>query len=316
MDQTAPSFEDATPVVLAIDDCVDVHRLLSARLKGESVELISAFDGADGLERAQATEPSLVLLDLDMPGMDGFEVLRALKEDPKTLDIPVIVLSGIQTPHDKVTAFDLGAVDYVTKPFEMAELRARVRSALRLNRLVKMLAERAQIDGLTGLWNRAYFDKILESEVGRSVRHQRPLSLALLDVDHFKSVNDAFGHPAGDIVLQELARIVRREARASDICCRYGGEEFAIILPDTVPQDAFYLLERIRESIEQTRWAKHPSRAVTISGGLVGASDRSLQTAAEWVEVADRCLYRSKADGRNRITVEDLSPVPRLSDAG
>ena len=316
MNQTALSFEDATPVVLAIDDCVDVHRLLSARLKGESVELVSAFDGEDGLERARATEPSLVLLDLDMPGMDGFEVLRALKEDPKTLGIPVIVLSGIQTPHDKVTAFDLGAVDYVTKPFEMAELRARVRSALRLNRLVKMLAERAQIDGLTGLWNRAYFDKILEGEVGRSVRHQRPLSLALLDVDHFKSVNDAFGHPAGDIVLQELARIVRREARASDICCRYGGEEFAIILPDTVPQDAFHLLERIRESIEQTRWAKHPSRSVTISGGLVGASDRSLQSAAEWVEVADRCLYRSKAEGRNRITVEDLSPAPRLSDAG
>src|SRR6185369_15871448 len=188
-------FAETQPTVLVIDDSPDVHRLLRARLRHEDLELVASDGGKRGLEMARASKPAMILLDLDMPDMDGFEVLRYLKNDPATLDIPVIVLSGLQGAQDKVMAFDLGAVDYITKPFNLTELRVRVRSALRMHRLVQMLAQCAQLDGLTGLWNRAYFDKRWSDEVGASLRHRRPLSLAMIDADHFKTVNDAFGHP-------------------------------------------------------------------------------------------------------------------------
>ena len=149
------SRDGGTPVVLVIDDSQDVHRLLKARLKREELEIASAMSGEEGIALAKKGAPSIVLLDLDMPGMDGFETLRRFKEDSDLRGVPVIVLSGLQSPHDKVTAFDLGAVDYVTKPFELTELRVRVRSALRIQQLMTMLAQRAQVDGLTGLWNRA-----------------------------------------------------------------------------------------------------------------------------------------------------------------
>src|SRR5215831_3002749 len=185
-------FDETKPTVLVIDDSADVHRLLRARLRHEEIELISAEGGRGGIETAKTARPAMILLDLDMPDMDGFEVLRHLKNDPVTLDTPVIVLSGLQSAQDKVMAFDLGAVDYITKPFNLTELRVRVRSALKMHRLVQMLAQCAQLDGLTGLWNRAYFDKRWSDEVAGSLRHKRPLSLAMIDVDHFKSVNDTF----------------------------------------------------------------------------------------------------------------------------
>lgn len=193
----ANRHEEAQPVALVIDDSVDVHRLLRARLKPEGLELVQALSGPEGLTLAVSKPPSVVLLDLDMPEMDGFEVLRNLKENPATQHVPVIVLSGLQSPQDKVTAFDLGAVDYVTKPFDLTELRVRVRAALRLSQLLTMLSQRAQIDGLTGLWNRAHFDKRWPDEVSGCVRHGRALSMAILDMDHFKSVNDTYGHRPG-----------------------------------------------------------------------------------------------------------------------
>ena len=200
--QTVPgptlSSDDPAPRALVIDDSPDVHRLLQARLRTEHLKIEQANNGSDGLRLAVANPPAIILLDIEMPEMDGFEVLRALKDNPATLDVPVIILSGHSTMQDKVTAFDLGAVDYVTKPFEPTELRVRVRSALRLARLVQMLAQKAQIDGLTGLWNRVYFDARARECVAANERHARAFSLALLDADHFKSVNDTFGHPAGD----------------------------------------------------------------------------------------------------------------------
>ena len=143
--------EDKRHSVLVVDDSEDVHRLLQARLRQESIDLFAALDGRTALETAAANKPSLILLDLDMPDMDGFEVLRHLKETSATRDIPVIVLSGLHSPADKVVAFDLGAVDYVTKPFDLMELRVRLRSAIRMSDLIEMLGRLAHIDGLTGL---------------------------------------------------------------------------------------------------------------------------------------------------------------------
>lgn len=302
--------DDQRPLALVIDDSLDVHRLLAARLKQEEIDLVCTADPREGLTRAAATPPAVILLDLDMPGMDGFEVLRALKDNPLTHHVPVIILSGMAGMQDKVTAFELGAVDYVVKPFEFTELRVRLRSALRVHRLLALLASRAQLDGLTGLWNRAYFDQRLTEEASKSARHSRPFSIAIADADNFKSINDTFGHPAGDAVLQGLAKILRRECRQSDIVCRYGGEEFVILMPDTTATDAAAVCERIRQSVEQATWPRHPERKVTISIGVAGVEGATALQPSAWLDTADRNLYASKRAGRNTVTATDLTLSP------
>lgn len=309
--------EDARPLVLAIDDSPDVHRLLKARLRQEELELLAAESGEAGLKLAEERQPALILLDLNMPGMDGFEVLRTLKERTSTLNIPVIILSGAHSATDKVTAFDLGAVDYVTKPFDLTELRVRLRSALRLHTLLQILSKRAQIDGLTGLWNRAHFDARWVEEVARSQRHGAKLSIAMVDIDHFKSINDTYGHPAGDAVLQGMGKLLQREGRQSDVPCRYGGEEFAVIMPETGPEDARVFMERLRVSLEAMTWPRHPERTVTCSIGVAGVVGPTAISAAQWVEAADRNLYAAKKGGRNRSVITDLTSAGvQLTRAG
>lgn len=309
---------ESTPVVLLIDDSQFVHRILDARLRSESISLIGERDGKAGFERAIKEQPGLILLDLDMPVMDGYETLRVLKEDPRTRDIPVIVLSGMNSSQDKVAAFDLGAVDFITKPFELTELRARVRSSLKMSALLHMLAQKAQIDGLSGLYNRAYFDDRLKEEFARAIRHGHPLSIALFDLDHFKSINDTYGHPAGDTVISGLAQIIQMECRSIDIACRYGGEEFVLIMPETSPDQAFTLCNRIRERCEQVSWAQHPSRAVTLSCGVIGVSDGETITCTPpaMIEMVDRNLYDSKQSGRNQVKATGIDgTVIRISKA-
>jgi diguanylate cyclase (GGDEF)-like protein len=309
------SLEEMKPVALLIDDSPDVHKLLGMRLRSEGIDVLSAGNGTEGLRLAREALPSVVLLDIDMPGMDGFEVLRTLKDTDSTLHVPVIMLSGLHSPHDKVTAFDLGAVDFITKPFDVTELRVRVRSALRVSHLLRMLSQRAQIDGLTGLYNRAHFDRRWEEEVAATGRHKRPLSLALFDLDHFKSVNDTYGHPAGDAAIQGLAKLLLRECRQTDVACRYGGEEFALIMPETAPQDAVAVCERVREALAAIIWPRHPERAITCSVGVAGSAGGAGYAAAHWLETVDRTLYRAKKEGRNRV-LSTAADGPTLARAG
>lgn len=308
-----------TPKVLIIDDSIDVHRLLTARLRSEPIEILNASNGREGIRVAEEIVPSLILLDLDMPELDGFEVLRQLKSDPKTDAIPVLVLSGMTDSQDKVTAFDLGAIDYVTKPFDIIELRVRLHAALKLNSLIQMLSKRAQIDGLSGMWNRAYFDTRLKEAVDGVARHGHALTVAIIDLDHFKSVNDTYGHPAGDTVIQGLAGIVAEQSRSTDICCRYGGEEFAIIMLDTAPVAANTVCERIRTALKNKSWARHPERAITGSFGLVGVEEDSgvKVSPAQWLEAADQNLYAAKTNGRDQIVASNMNaPKVRLAEAG
>ena len=306
----AANLESTRPLVLAIDDSPDVVRLLQVRLKSEAVDFASASSGLEGMEMARRLRPAVILLDIEMPGTDGFEILRMLKESPDTVQTPVIMLSGLSSAHDKVTAFDLGAADYVTKPFDIAELRVRVRAAIRTFTLFQMLAQRAQIDGLTGLWNRSHFDRRLNEEVSRGARHGGALSLAILDVDRFKHVNDSFGHPAGDAVLSGVGSLLRREIRESDVPCRYGGEEFALIMPDTPPEDAAAVCDRIRQTLQQVTWPRHPEHTVTISIGIIGATGPFQNGPDFWVERADRNLYTAKSTGRNRVIWSTLDAPP------
>jgi two-component system, cell cycle response regulator len=288
--------------ILVIDDSLDIHLLLAARLRAEDVKLHQALTAEEGLRIAAELQPDLVLLDVDMPGTNGFEVCERLKGDPLTASLQIIFLTGTTEILSKVRGFDLGAVDYVTKPFDGEELRARVRAALRTKRFQDLLAVRAQIDGLTGVFNRAYLDRRLGEEVARCRRYGSPLTLVMADLDHFKQVNDRFGHPFGDRVLQAFADLLLSSVRATDAVCRYGGEEFVVLLPETSAQDALVVVRRV-----QTQLATFDLRPrgdliqVTASWGLVDAAaipSTSLSSEV-LVDRADEALYSAKRSGRN-----------------
>lgn len=285
--------------ILIVDDSQPIHTLVKARLADEPVELISAYDGESAIHLAGELQPDLVLLDVDMPVQDGFEVCRRLKSTPDTLAIPIIFLTGAASTEEKIKGLELGAVDYITKPFDPAELRARVRATLRTKYLMDLLAKKAMIDGLTGLWNRAYFEQRFSQESSSAIRAGRPLSLVITDVDHFKSVNDAFGHPAGDDVLRGVAQTIQEQCRTEDVVCRYGGEEFVIIAPNISIEGAHALAERIRLAVA--------SRAVVRRSGEIrvtcsfGVADREICGTAGMLEAADRALYHAKFTGRNRV---------------
>ncbi|GJQ30912.1 MAG: diguanylate cyclase response regulator [Phycisphaerae bacterium] len=292
---------------------MDVHRLLTIKLRNEGVALQHAHDGVQGLDMARTAPPAAILLDLDMPGLDGLAVIRRLKEEEATQHIPVLVLSGLRKPEDKVAAFELGAADYITKPFDLTELRVRLRAALKIHHLLQLLAHRAQIDGLTDLWNRAFFDQRWDQEHARCQRHGHPLSVAMIDIDHFKQINDTKGHPVGDAVLTGLAKVLRRESRQSDCVCRYGGEEFVLVMPDTGPTDAANVCERIRAAVESATFVGTEGLRVTISVGVAGASGACPLSPGDWLREADRNLYAAKSGGRNRVVSSDLPTVCPIS---
>lgn len=304
------------PLVLLVDDSVDVHRLLQVRLRHEQIRLVGVEKASEGLEAAKKERPAAILLDLDMPGTDGFEMLRRLKDDSTLNNVPVIVLSALSSSEDKVTAFDLGATDYVTKPFDLAELRARLRAALRLDSLLHLLAERADVDGLTGLGNRAHFNKRWAEKVAECKRYPNPLSLAMMDIDFFKRINDTYGHPAGDEVLQGVSKLLQKECRTPDVPCRFGGEEFALVMPSTGPKDAMVVAERIREALMRVVWPRHSEHPITISIGVVGTESTMGDTTPEkWLELADKNLYTAKHSGRNKVVTTDLMSGQRVGPA-
>ena len=310
------SDEAPSPRLLAIDDSELIHRLLQVRLQGERLELHGALSAQEGLQKARELMPEVILLDIELDTMDGFEVLAHLKSDPKTQDIAVIFISAVSDTMDRVRGLDLGAVDFIAKPFEVAELKARVRSALRMQHLVKMLEHRAQIDSLSGLWNRRYFDQRLQQEWSEARRHGRSLSLIMCDVDRFKRLNDQFGHPFGDQVIERVAQILSG-GRGSDITCRYGGEEFGVILPSTAADRALEVAERHRVAIESHTWSGHDDVIVTSSFGV--ADLKSLPTDAgmeQLVQAADMALYRAKQSGRNRVELATHKRIEAAESGG
>jgi two-component system, cell cycle response regulator len=285
--------------VIIIDDSEDIHDLVRLGLYGEPVDLHSAFDGPTGIALARAISPDLVLLDVDMPKPDGFEVCRTFKSDPALSSIPIVFLTGASSTTEKVRGLDLGATDYITKPFDSAELRARVSATLRTKYLVDLLAQRAMIDGLTGLFNRSHFEQRLESELSLARRSAKNLACLMLDVDHFKKVNDQYGHSAGDLVLRTLAQTLMNNCRLEDIVCRLGGEEFVVLCPNTSAISATTLAQRLLHAIADIRLAfRGAVIQITCS---IGVADLTSAGEAGIVQAADQALYRAKNNGRNQI---------------
>ena len=286
--------------LLLVDD--DVESLAVAR-RGwltTGLRFLCATGGRAGIEAAKSQHPDLILLDLDMPDVTGFDVCRALKADPELCMIPVLFLSGSGTSADKVRGLDLGAVDYITKPFDEFELKARVRAAIRTKYLQDLLIEHAHIDPLTGLPNRRALMDRLQMEWARMQRHGGELSFIMADIDYFKWVNDTYGHSIGDKLLQEVARTIARQCRESDLPARYGGEEFAVVVPNEGISGAVRLAERCRREIEKINLpAKGESLRPRASFGVAGADGAA--SAELLVERADQALYQAKAAGRNRV---------------
>ncbi|CAA7614100.1 putative Histidine kinase [Candidatus Terasakiella magnetica] len=291
------------PCILAIDDEPSNIDLL-ADIFSSSYEVLTATEGTSGLEVAVTAMPDLILLDVMMPGIDGYEVCRRLKAEPLTSTIPVIFITGLGDDASESHGLELGAVDFVTKPICPATVRARVSNHIALKLAQDQLTRMATTDGLTGLANRRRFDEVLEMEYARHMRSGDELSLILMDVDHFKLFNDTYGHVAGDDCLRQVAKAIGGTViRVTDLAARYGGEEFACILPMTNQDGAVAIAEKVRLSVSQLGILhSHSSAAdhVTISLGVVTAKCMSGRSALNIVALADEQLYAAKQSGRNR----------------
>jgi two-component system, cell cycle response regulator len=295
--------------VLIIDDDPDALEVAKARLTKEGLDIVCVQGGVLGLKAARHEDPDLILLDLDMPDISGFDVCRSLKADTELCMIPVLFLSGSTTPDDKIAGLDLGAVDYVTKPFDAFELRARVRAALRTKHLQDMLFEHAHIDPLTGLPNRRALMERLQQEWARIERHGGHLSFVMADIDGFKDVNDRFGHHVGDKILQEVAGAIAGQCRENDLAARFGGDEFTIVVPSEAALTAAHLAERCRHEIAKACVViQHETIAVTASFGV--ADSEGVSSLGVLMTRADEALYRAKQAGRNQVQSYGDIPVP------
>ncbi len=293
-----------TMKVLIIDDDPASVALARQWLKKDGHGIVTAADGEEGLAMAVREEPDLILLDVQMPGMNGFQVCEKLKSDSRLRHIPVIFLSAADETREKVKGLDLGAVDYVTKPFDRFELPARVRAALRTKRLQDLLTVYSEIDSLTEVYNRRVLMERLEQEWNRTRRYSTTVAFIMCDIDHFKNVNDTHGHPTGDQVLERIATLLRKSVRSSDMVGRYGGEEFGIIMVNADRASAAAAAERYRKKIESMDFHSRKGEfRVTVSFGV--ADSRGKDTVSQLITAADRALYKAKETGRNTVCVED-----------
>ncbi|MFQ4137359.1 diguanylate cyclase domain-containing protein [Nodosilinea sp. PGN35] len=322
----AAHFDSA--VILVADDDPFIRHMLTRYLQREGYQVVEAPHGEAALDLYFCHLPDLVLLDALMPVVDGFEVCRRLQTLTQGTLAPVLMITGLEDEKSVDQAFEIGVVDYVTKPINWAVLRQRVRRLILQHRLEIQLREAnyqlqqlTLIDSLTQVANRRRFDEYLLQEWGRGGREQLPLSLVICDIDHFKAYNDHYGHQAGDRCLQEVAKILSQcISRPADIVTRYGGEEFAVILPNTSLEGATVISQRLVTAVQQ-RGLPHPTapRAiVTISCGVASVLPRADYLPSDLVFTADQALYQAKAQGRNQYqAIYVMPPSPRQAcDAG
>lgn len=311
-----PSDRDAQPVtppvtapaetVLIVDDD-SLNRMALAELLAGDFRILLAKDGVHALAVLDREAVDLVLLDISMPRMDGHEVLRRMKADPRLADLPVIFITGKSDEADEQMGFELGAADYVQKPFRPAVVKARVQLHMLLRRQRAELNRLAHRDALTGLINRRGFDTALGAALQKAARAGTMLAVGLFDVDYFKQYNDHYGHLAGDDALVRVAEVIdRASAAVGATASRYGGEEFALLLPEGC--DPFALLDRIRAAVEGLRLphvgAPLGSGVLTLSGGGITCRIGTEETARQLLGAADERLYRAKKEGRNRVVFD------------
>lgn len=304
------------PTILIADDDESIRLLLTTLLDEAGYRTLAAENGKLAVDLALDCKPDIAILDVMMPEMDGFTACRAIKADQRTADIPVLLLTALAQTPSKVEGLDCGASDYITKPFVTNELLARLRTTLVQKNRRDALAAEALTDALTGLANRRALEPQLDQLLAHSGRTSEVLSLLIFDADHFKSVNDTYGHEVGDVVLAALAQRAREAMRAQDVVGRFGGEEFMAILPTTGRDAALIAAERLRAHVEATPIATSsgPVR-VTVSVGVATTNTGHVATRSALMTAADRALYSAKTSGRNRVVHADGQPTAPLAPA-
>ncbi len=290
--------------ILVVDD-TEINIEILNELLNETYAVLSAIDGEFALEIARDDKPDLILLDIMMPEMDGLEVCRRLKESEITKEIPVIFITAKTDEETIEEAYRVGGVDYVTKPFKPRELLVRVKKELKLIELMKELKLLASTDSLTKLYNRRYFTLMAEHTFDLAKREDADLSTIMLDIDKFKNVNDTYGHHVGDDVIVAISNLLSNTQRKPDIICRYGGEEFVILLPNTALDGAKVVAEKLREAVESLVIKLHSdiTLKITISLGVAQVNTKEHKNIEYALKEADDALYRAKDSGRNRVCI-------------
>ncbi len=342
--------EPTQKTILIVDDIPENLQLLSHMLKEHGYAVRATTSGPGALKSVQIAPPDIILLDITMPGMNGYEVCRLLKHDAQTAHIPIIFISALDEVMNKVEAFKVGGVDYVTKPFHVDEVLARVKTHLSLRRMQQQLQEqnsqlqqqiiertraeatlrdvnqqlitlvekleymRDQLreqsirDPLTNLFNRRYLEEILEREISRSLRHNQEIGFIMLDIDHFKQYNDTYGHDGGDTLLRHMSAFLQHHIRTEDIACRYGGEEFLLVLPGACLDHSRRRAEDLCASVRRIT-VEHQGQVlgtITASFGVAGFPYHGT-SATDVINAADQALYRAKHGGRNRVVMAERS---------
>ena len=325
----AGSAADGPVRVLVVDDLPDNVEILRARLESRGYAVDSAESGEEALRKVQQAPPQLILCDVMMPGIDGYEVARRIKDDGKSGAlpfIPIILVTALGETEHIVQGLNTGADDYIAKPYHFQELEARVRAMLRIKRLQdeldqknrelevanKRLRKLSITDGLTELYNHRHVHELLRDEFERSRRTEEPLAVTMIDLDRFKVVNDTYGHPTGDVILYETARILRETAREIDMVGRYGGEEFIAILPNTDEEEAARFAERVRTAVEGHLYQDEDNEIrMTCSSGAASFPSAGVDAPEQLLKKADDALYAAKEGGRNRVV--RASQMPQAS---
>jgi two-component system cell cycle response regulator len=280
-------------------------------------EVIVADDGGAIVSIVETHNPDVIILDCLLPGLDSAQVCRCLKQNRDTSGIPIILLTDKNSTTDKVAVLTAGADDYILKPCDDDELSALICARLRtksgwdelkqkthqLQEMLTRVETLAQLDSLTGLYNRRRFEMLIGTEFKRAVRHELPLSCLVLDIDHFKTVNDTHGHQAGDQVLREMVRVIQQNIREIDTPARWGGEEFIILSPNTPKENALTVGERIRRAVANNGFSGVHHRQITVSIGIAGIPDPAMKTMEQLIHAADLSMYEAKKGGRNRVVV-------------
>jgi diguanylate cyclase (GGDEF)-like protein len=293
--------------ILIVDDAKENINVLAELLRSD-FKIRAATNGEKALDIAFSDNPpDLILLDVMMPGIDGYEVCKRLKESAQTKNIPIIFVTGKVCEEDEIYGFNLGAIDYITKPFSSVIVKARVGMHAELKRYRDYLEDMSYLDGLTGICNRRKFDEYLESTWNMAIRVTMPVSIILMDIDLFKQFNDRYGHQKGDTCLIQIAQALSKIiVRKTDLIARYGGEEFVCILPNTDIDNALIIAEKLRLSIVSLQIPHAYSsveKVVTISAGVAAKFPTKNSSFTTLVKSADEALYRSKETGRNKVGI-------------
>ncbi len=289
--------------ILIVDDTPANITTIGQELKAD-YKVFIATSGEAALEKAIADPPDLILLDIMMPGMDGYEVCRQLKARQETRSIPVIFITAKNTEKEETRGLEIGAVDYITKPFRLSIVRARVKTHLELKRKSDILESLSSRDGLTGIYNRRQFDAVFAAEWKRAIRSGRHLTVLLLDIDRFKRYNDHYGHLSGDDCLKRLADALSGTVkRAADFLARYGGEEFVVVLPETDAKSAMQMAEKVRRTVADLQMAHAHATAAPYITVSVGGATTVPTTGIDpllLLEAADNAMYEAKNAGGNQ----------------